>query len=117
MSLAEHTTTTSPPSADEGRIGTPLKQGGRRWLRPFYKLAGIVQVVLQRMWYHFGLTLLALFGVVLAVGLVTSASFFAQAVDTVMLRREMTEYTTITGRPPFFSRIFLTFVTRPFHCR
>jgi putative ABC transport system permease protein len=114
MSLADPTLTEPPlspessvePTKEGGRIGAPLKQGGRRWLRPFHKLAGIVQVVLHRMWYHFGLTLLALFGVVLAVGLVTSASFFAQAVDTVMLRREMNEYTTITGRPPFFSRIF-----------
>ncbi len=110
MSLADPTVTESSPSivspTVEGRIGAPLKQGGRRWLRPFHKLAGIVQVVLHRMWYHFGLTLLALFGVVLAVGLVTSASFFAQAVDTVMLRREMNEYTAITGRPPFFSRVF-----------
>ncbi len=75
-------------------------------MRPIHKVLGITLVVLHRMWYHLGLTLLALFGVVLAVGLVTSASFFAQAVDTVMLRREMTEYTQATGRPPFFSRVF-----------
>ena len=72
MSLAESTAAESEPiSPEEGRLSAPMQQGARRWLRPFYKLVGIVQVVLRRMWYHFGLTLLALFGVVLAVGLVS----------------------------------------------
>jgi len=52
--------------------------------------------------------MLSLFGVALAVGLVTSASFFSQAVDTVILRREMSEYSRVTGRPPFSSRVFTT---------
>jgi hypothetical protein len=45
-------------------------------------------------------------GVIIAVGLVTSASFFAQAVDQVMLNRELAEYTRITHRPPFSARVF-----------
>ena len=62
--------------------------------------------MVRRVRHQIGLSLLALFGIILAIGLVSSANFFGQAVDTVILRSEMTEYTRITGRPPFFSRVF-----------
>lgn len=65
-----------------------------------------MQLALWRLRYYSGLSLLALAGVVLAVGLVTSAGFFAQAVDQVMLDRELGDYTRITRRPPFAARVF-----------
>ena len=59
-----------------------------------------------RIRYYVGLNILALLGVIIAVGLVTSASFFAQAVDQVNLDRELAEYSRITQRPPFSARVF-----------
>jgi putative ABC transport system permease protein len=56
--------------------------------------------------YYSGLSILALAGIILAVGLVTSSGFFAQAVDQVMLDRELSSYTAITRRPPFAARVF-----------
>lgn len=52
------------------------------------------------------LTLLALLGVVLAVGMLSSTGFFAQAVDRAILQEELTELSSVTGRPPFSSRIY-----------
>jgi putative ABC transport system permease protein len=66
----------------------------------------LIPLALRRLRHQAGLTLLALIGVILAVGLVTSAGFFSQAVDTVVMRQELAEYTRITGRPPFSARIF-----------
>ena len=79
-----------------------------RWLS---KVAGITRLAVHRLLHYPGLSLLALIGVILAVGLVTSAGFFAQAVDKVMLTREMAEYSRITNRPPFASRVY-TFSSR-----
>jgi putative ABC transport system permease protein len=62
--------------------------------------------VLKRLQYHPGLTFLSLLGIILAVGLVTSAAFFAQAVDQVILSQELAEYGRITKRPPFSTRIY-----------
>lgn len=59
-----------------------------------------------RLRYYSGLSILALLGVIIAVGLVTSAAFFAQAVDQVILDRELAEYSRITQRPPFSARVF-----------
>jgi putative ABC transport system permease protein len=61
---------------------------------------------LWRIRYYSGLSLLALLGIIIAVGLVTSAAFFAQAVDQVVMDRELAEYTRITQRPPFSARVF-----------
>lgn len=69
-------------------------------------LLGLAQLAFWRLRYYTGLSLLALIGVVLAVGLVTSAAFFAQAVDQVMLDNELAEYSRLTQRPPFAARIF-----------
>ena len=49
-------------------------------LKPLVLSGSLAHLVLKRLWYYPGLTLLALVGVVLAVGLVTSAGFLAQAV-------------------------------------
>ena len=69
-------------------------------------LGGLARMALWRIRYYSGLSLLALLGVIIAVGLVTSAAFFAQAVDQVILDRELAEYTRITQRPPFSARVF-----------
>ncbi len=42
----------------------------------------------------------------LAVGLVSNASFFAQAVDQVILDQELAEFSRMTGRPPFSTSIY-----------
>ena len=80
-------------------------------VRFFNKTRGIVWLALKRILFHPGLSLLALLGVILAIGLITSAGFFSQAVDKVILDREMAEYTRITGRPPFSARVY-TFSSR-----
>ena len=54
-----------------------------------------------------GLTLLALFGVILAVGLVTSASFFSEAVDRAILLQELDNFTSVTNRPPFSTGVYI----------
>jgi putative ABC transport system permease protein len=68
--------------------------------------AGLVLLSLRRLRFYVGLNFLALIGVILAVGLVTSAGFFSQAVDTVVMRQELAEYSRITGKPPFSIRVF-----------
>jgi putative ABC transport system permease protein len=69
-------------------------------------LSGLAHMAVLRLRYYSGLSWLALIGVILAVGLVASAAFFAQAVDKVLMDRELAEYSRITGRPPFAARIF-----------
>ncbi|MEX1018297.1 MAG: ABC transporter permease [Litorilinea sp.] len=72
----------------------------------FITAGGLTLLAYQRLRFYSGLSLLALIGIILAVGLVTSAGFFAQAVDQVMMERELTEYSRLTGRPPFTARVF-----------
>jgi putative ABC transport system permease protein len=76
-------------------------------LRPLYTLSGIIGLVLKRQRHNYGLTLLALFGVILTVGLVTNASFFSQAVDKVILLQELGDFSRITGRPPFSTSAYV----------
>ncbi|MEM7134129.1 MAG: ABC transporter permease [Chloroflexota bacterium] len=94
----------TPPS-ELSTIQSSLLQK-RWWQRVLSKLIGLIRLALYRLGYYSGLSLLALAGVILAVGLVTSAAFFSQAVDKVILTRQMAEYTAITKRPPFSARIF-----------
>ncbi len=110
--------TSSSPSITAGPVGPvgPWRSGavsawGRREeLHPLQRawgtLVGLVHIALKRLWYRPGLTVLALLGVVLAVGLVTSAAFFSQAVDMVILRQELAELSRVTGRPAFSTRIY-----------
>ena len=74
-------------------------------------MVDLSSLALKRLIHHPGLSMLALVGVVLAVGLVTSAAFFSQAVDQVILRRELAEYTRVTRREPFSARIY-TYASR-----
>ena len=75
-------------------------------MRSFNRTQGLIGLSLRRLRHQLGLSLLALIGIVLAVGLVTSAGFFSQAVDLVVMRQELAEYSRITGRPPFSARVF-----------
>ena len=79
-------------------------------LPPFYnplaQLGGMVRLVLKRQSHHRGLTILALVGIILAVGLVTDASFFSTAVDRVILLQELHDFSLGTGRPPFSTSVY-----------
>lgn len=83
----------------------PLKR--TNWLlRPLRALLDLVYLSAKRLRYHFGLSLLSLLGVILAIGLVSSAAFFSQAVETVIMRQELADYSKATQRPPFSTRVF-----------
>jgi putative ABC transport system permease protein len=69
-------------------------------------LLGLAGLTLRRLWSRPALTLLALLGIVLAVGLLTSAAFFSHAVDLVILRQELDELSRETGRSPFTTRVY-----------
>jgi putative ABC transport system permease protein len=97
----------SQPGA--GYSYTPPPTGVRRLL---HKLAGQIHFVVMRQWHHPGLTLLALWGVILAVGLVTSATFFSDAVERVILGQKLAEFSEMTGRPPFSTSIYIFPSTR-----
>lgn len=75
-------------------------------LRPLRLLGGLITLTAKRMISRPGLTILALIGIVLAVGLLNSAGFFAQAVDKVILLEELGELSQATGRPPFSTRVY-----------
>jgi putative ABC transport system permease protein len=68
-------------------------------MRPFNRLSGFVMLILKRQRHQYGLTLLALVSIILAVGLVTSPSFFTQAVDRVILAQNLKDFSKTTGRP------------------
>ena len=67
---------------------------------------GLFALTLKRLASRPGLTILALIGIVLAVGLLSSAAFFAQAVDRVILNQELAELSAATNRPAFSTRIY-----------
>lgn len=75
--------------------------------RPFYQIPGIVKFIVKRQRHYLGLTLLALVDIILAIGLVTNASFFSQAVDRVVLLEELQTFSSQTGRPPFSTQIYV----------
>ncbi|MBI4928145.1 MAG: hypothetical protein HY835_10290 [Anaerolineae bacterium] len=81
--------------------------GNAGFKNPFARLPGLINLIFQRRVYHIGLTILALFGIILAVGLVTSASFFSEAVDRAILLQEMGKFTSVTGRPPFSTSVYI----------
>ena len=71
-------------------------------MRPF-ELTGFV---LKRQWHHPGLTLLALLGIVLAVGLVASASCFSEAAAQLILNQRLAEFRRVTKRPAFSTAVY-----------
>lgn len=72
-------------------------------LRLFFDLC---RLTYQRLANRPTLTILALVGIVLAVGLLTSAGFFSQAVDRVILLQELDALSRSTGRIPFSTRVY-----------
>jgi hypothetical protein len=74
--------------------------------KPFIQLAGLFKLVLKRQRHHVRLSLLSLLGIILAVSLVTNASFFSQAVDRVILNQKLTDFSKVTGRPPFSTSVY-----------
>ncbi len=69
-------------------------------------IGGLTIFTCKRLAGNLGLTLLALFQIVLTVGLLSSAGFFAQAVDRVILQEELDALSARTGRPPFSTRVY-----------
>ena len=88
-------------------INKPNSNSAPAIAKLIYRIPGMVRLILRRDQYHFGLTMLALFGIVLAVGLVTNASFFTSAVDQVILQQELQDYSLMTGRPPFSTNVYV----------
>lgn len=70
------------------------------------RFISVTRLAIKRLWNHPGLTFLALLGIIFSVGLVNSASFFAKAVDQVILDQELTKFSKMTGRPPFSTSIY-----------
>jgi len=79
---------------------------------PLAQFGGMLKLVLKRQSHHRGLTLLALVGIILTVGLVTDASFFSTAVDRVILLQELKDFSAGTGRPPSPPRCTTSLLTR-----
>ena len=75
-------------------------------VRPLRISGGLTVLTLKRLRSQPGLALLALLQIVLSVGLLTSAGFFAQAVDRVILQQELDQLSSVTGRPPFSTRVY-----------
>jgi putative ABC transport system permease protein len=75
-------------------------------LQSFALFLAFCQLIFKRLTSRPMLTLLALLGVVLAVGLVSSAAFFSQAVDRVILGQELRALSAETGRLPFSTRVY-----------
>jgi putative ABC transport system permease protein len=88
-------TETTPPAAAQRRSWASLLGG------PLPRAFELVRFALKRQYHHPGVTLLALLGIVLAVGLVTSASCFSQASAQLILNQELAEFSRTTGRPAF----------------
>lgn len=70
------------------------------------RFMSVTRLAVKRLWNHPGLTVLALLGIIFAVAMVNSASFFAKAVDQVILNQELAAFSKMTGRPPFSTSIY-----------
>jgi putative ABC transport system permease protein len=68
---------------------------------PLSRVFEMARFVLKRQYHHPGVTLLALLGIVLAVGLVTNVSCFSQASTQLILNQKLAEFSHMTGRPAF----------------
>ncbi len=76
-------------------------------LNPVRQLPGLLVVIVKRQRHYLGLSLLALLNIILAVGLITNASFFAEAVDRVVLLQELKDFSSATNRPPFSTSVYV----------
>ena len=75
--------------------------------KAFYRWRDYVVLIARRLRYHAPMTLLALLGIILSIGLVTNASFFAEGVDRVILLQNLAEFSQETGRPPFSTNVYV----------
>lgn len=75
--------------------------------RPILIAPDLLRLMMRSLISRLGLTLLNLFGIVLAVALLTSAAFFAQGVDRAILQQELATLTRQTGRAPFSLRVYV----------
>ncbi|MCD6284997.1 MAG: ABC transporter permease [Anaerolineae bacterium] len=80
-------------------------------IKALFRLFAVIHFAIERLIHSPGLSFLALLGVVLSVGLVSNAAFFSQAVDQVILDRELAAFSDMTGRPPFSTSVY-TFPSR-----
>ncbi len=78
----------------------------KSFLKSLLVLPDLIVLTLRRLRSRPQLTLLALVGVVLAVGLLSSTAFFSQAVDRTILQQELAELSRVTGRHPFAIRVY-----------
>jgi putative ABC transport system permease protein len=93
----------------------PRQTLSSRATRALFRLKGLFAFALKRQLNHPMPTALALLGVVLAVGLVTNAYVFSQAVEQTILRQKLDEFSAITGRPPFSTSVYVhPSIRRPF---
>ncbi|MGC9348054.1 MAG: FtsX-like permease family protein [Anaerolineae bacterium] len=66
----------------------------------------IAAVVAKRLWGRLALTLLSLFGVVLAISLAVNISIFSDGVGQAILLEQLAEITAAAERPPFALQIY-----------
>lgn len=83
------------------------KNKERNTFKSWFLFRGVFGLILKRQRNYIGLTLLVLLEIVLAVGLVSNAPLFAQAVDRVILNQELEEFSLMTGRPPFSTSAYI----------
>ncbi len=76
-------------------------------LKPIQRLFDYIMLVASRLRYHAAMTILALLGIILSIGLVTNSSFFAEGVDRVILLQNLSEFSRVTGRPPFSTNVYI----------
>ena len=93
------------PTANQGKKGQP--KSSFSILKPVQNFFAVIALLFKRQRHYSGLSLMALLDVILAVGLVTNASFFTQAVDRVVLLQELDKFTQVTGRPPFSTSVYV----------
>jgi putative ABC transport system permease protein len=67
----------------------------------------MLSIALKRLWSRPLLTLLSIFGVVVAVGLVISIPILAEATSFVVLREELRTVSAQSGRPLFSMRVYV----------
>jgi putative ABC transport system permease protein len=99
-------TSTPPYQSPSGRPAAGAATPASNRMRPLHEVKGLTGFALRRQWHHPGVTLLALLRVIFAVGLVTYAAFFSDAVQRVILNRLLTAQSQATGRPPFSSLVY-----------
>ena len=97
----------SEPTSVPHVLTQPRRSALSKFLRPINQLVGFIFMILKRQRQQVGLTLLSLFSIILTVGLVTNTAFFSRAVDRVILRKELLDFSELSKRPPFSTSVDL----------